>query len=47
MKTLFRSSILAIVFSMTPTHVFAQRTPHADSAAVGGDIGVFIPKTIS
>jgi hypothetical protein len=43
-RTLLRSSILAIVFSMTPSQVFAQRTPHADSAAVGGDIGVFIPQ---
>ena len=44
MKTLVRSSILAIVFSMAPSHVFAQRTPYADMAAVGGDVGIFIPR---
>ena len=44
MKRLIRSSILAIVFALTPSYVHAQRTPHADTAAVGGDVGVFIPR---
>jgi hypothetical protein len=43
-KILVRSSILAIALSMVPSYVFAQRTPHADMAAVGGDIGVFFPR---
>jgi hypothetical protein len=43
-QTIVRSSILAIVASMVPSSVFAQRTPHTDSAAVGGDIGIFIPR---
>ena len=44
MKTLFRSSILAIVCSIAPADVFAQRTPAPGMAAVGGEIGVFIPQ---
>ena len=44
MKTLVRSSILAIALVMAPSITLAQ-TPRTDSAAVGGDIGVFIPRS--
>lgn len=44
MKTIVRSSILAIIFAMAPSYAQAQRTPQADMAAVGGDIGIFLPR---
>ena len=43
MKTIVRSSILAITLAMAPSYVHAQ-TPRTDSAAVGGDIGIFLPR---
>ena len=43
MKIFVRSSILAIALALAPSVTFAQ-TPRTDSAAVGGDIGVFIPR---
>lgn len=43
MKTIVRSSILAIAVALAPSYVHAQ-TPQTDSAAVGGDIGIFLPR---
>lgn len=43
MKTIVRSSILAIALCLAPSYVCAQ-TPRTDSAAVGGDIGIFFPR---
>jgi hypothetical protein len=41
-KTLIRGSILLALVTVTPAVASAQ-TPRADSAAVGGDIGIFLP----
>lgn len=43
MKTLSRIAVIAAVFSLLPSFAEAQRTPRTDSAAVGGDVGVFRP----
>ena len=43
MKTCVRSSILAIALAMAPSVASAQ-TPQTGSAAVGGDLGIFIPR---
>ncbi len=42
MKTLITRSILLALVTLTPLVASAQ-TPRADSAAVGGDIGIFLP----
>ena len=42
MKTFIRRSILAILATLAPAAALAQ-TPKADSGAVGGDIGIFLP----
>lgn len=42
MKTFISSTIFAALLGM-PAASFAQ-TPQADSAAVGGDVGIFLPK---
>jgi hypothetical protein len=42
-KTIIRSSILAIALALVPSFAYAQ-TPRADAAAVGGDIGIFFPR---
>jgi hypothetical protein len=44
MTTLIKHSILTLALLAVPGTVSAQRVPHADSAAVGGDVGVFIPR---
>lgn len=36
--------ILVVTLLALPATASAQRVPHADSAAVGGDVGVFIPR---
>ena len=46
MKTFFSSSILAILMTIPPAAASAQ-TPRTDSAAVGADIGVFLPRADS
>ena len=43
MKRLIRRTILAILATLTPSLLLAQ-TPKADSGAVGGDVGIFLPK---
>ncbi len=44
MKTSFKLSLIAILATLLPAMAEAQRrTPHTDSAAVGGDIGIFMP----
>jgi opacity protein-like surface antigen len=43
MKLFITSSILATLMAVTPSHLLAQ-TPRTDSAAVGADIGVFLPR---
>ncbi len=44
MRILVRSLILATTLALAPSFVHAQ-TPRTDSAAVGGEIGVFIPRS--
>jgi hypothetical protein len=44
-NTFVKSSILAIALVMVPSFAFAQRTPYPGIAAVGGDVGVFIPRS--
>ena len=46
MKTLITRSILLALVTVTPSIASAQ-TPRADSAAVGGDIGIFFPASDS
>lgn len=36
--------ILSVLLLTLPATALAQRVPHTDSAAVGGDVGVFIPR---
>jgi hypothetical protein len=44
MKTFLRVSAIAIVMTLFPVFAAAQgRTPRTDSAAVGGDVGIFRP----
>jgi hypothetical protein len=44
MKTLSRIPLIALAISLLPAVAAAQgRTPRTDSAAVGGDVGVFLP----
>ena len=44
MKTLSRIGVIAAAFALLPALVSAQgRTPRTDSAAVGGDVGLFRP----
>ena len=44
MKMLFRLPIIAVILPLVPVMAEAQgRVPRTDSAAVGGDIGVFRP----
>jgi len=43
MKTVCRISIFALALSCAPAIGYAQ-TPRTDSAAVGADVGVFLPK---
>ena len=44
MKTSFKLSLIAILATLLPAMAEAQgRTPHTDSAAVGGDVGIFLP----
>jgi hypothetical protein len=45
MTASFRHFILTAALLALPCAAFAQgRTPHTDSAAVGGDIGIFLPR---
>lgn len=44
MNTAFKLPLIAALIALLPAAARAQgRTPHSDSAAVGGDIGVFRP----
>ena len=43
MKRQITRSIITALLTLAPTAAFAQ-TPRADSAAVGGDVGLFLPK---
>jgi hypothetical protein len=44
MMTALKRSVIAALIAASPSVAFAQgRTPHTDSAAVGGEIGVFRP----
>src|SRR5215203_6036840 len=43
MKSFITSSVIAMVMGIIPSSVSAQ-TPRTDSAAVGADIGVFLPR---
>jgi hypothetical protein len=44
MKTFVKISLIAIILGLSPSFAQAQgRTPRTGSAAVGGDIGVFMP----
>jgi hypothetical protein len=43
-RILVRSSILAIALAVAPSIAHAQ-TPQTDSAAIGGDVGIFIPRS--
>ena len=43
MKTFVKLPLIAIVLALVPSVAAAQRTPRTDSAAVGGDVGVFRP----
>ncbi|MEO6212109.1 MAG: outer membrane beta-barrel protein [Vicinamibacterales bacterium] len=43
MKIFISSSILALLASIAPVPASAQ-TPRADSAAVGADVGIFLPR---
>ena len=43
MKTSVRLPLIAILASLLPSVAAAQRTPTTDSAAIGGEIGVFRP----
>lgn len=43
MKTYIRTAILATLVALAPALAYAQ-TPQTDSAAVGADIGVFLPR---
>jgi len=45
-KRLITRSILITLVTLTPA-VAAAQTPRADSGAVGGDLGIFLPKTDS
>jgi len=42
-KTFFKLPLLAIVLTLLPAVAAAQRTPRTDSAAIGGEVGVFRP----
>ncbi len=44
MRIMIRTSILALVITLAPALAQAQ-TPQTDSAAVGGDVGLFFPKS--
>ena len=46
MKTLITRSILFALVTVTPAVASAQ-TPRADSGAVGGDVGIFLPASDS
>ena len=46
MKRSITHSILVAFVTLTPVFASAQ-TPKADSGAIGGDIGIFLPKTES
>lgn len=39
-----KNFILTLTLLALPAAAYAQRVPHADSAAVGGEVGVFIPQ---
>jgi hypothetical protein len=43
MTRFFKLPLLALVIALFPQTAEAQRTPRTDSAAVGGEIGVFRP----
>lgn len=42
--TVFKHFILTVSLIALPAAAFAQRVPAADSAAVGGDVGIFLPR---
>ena len=42
--TSIKHFILTLCLVALPATAFAQRVPHTDSAAVGGDVGIFIPR---
>ena len=43
MRPLFKLPIIVVAMALLPVAAEAQRTPRADSAAVGAEIGVFRP----
>jgi len=44
MRTIIKTSILAMAVTLAPALAQAQ-TPQTDSAAIGGDVGIFFPKS--
>lgn len=44
MRIRLKHFILTLALLAVPAAALAQRVPHTDSAAVGGDVGVFIPR---
>jgi len=44
MRTLTKYFILTAILAVLPSAALAQRVPTTDSGAIGGDIGLFIPR---
>lgn len=44
MKAFVKHSILTLVLVALPSAAMAQRVPHADSGAIGGEVGLFFPR---
>ena len=42
--TSIKHFILTVCLVALPASALAQRVPHTDSAAIGGDVGIFIPR---
>ena len=44
MKTHLFSGALLVILLVLPTSAWAQRMPHRDANAVGGEVGLFVPR---
>ncbi len=44
MRTIIKTSLVMLAVTLTPALAQAQ-TPQTDSAAIGGDVGIFFPKS--
>ena len=42
--TFIKHFILTVCLMALPASALAQRVPHTDSAAIGGDVGIFLPR---